>query len=73
MPDGRVVTIPTHIRMSCPEILFKTDFYGKSCKSIQGICWKSIQLSDVDVRKDLCKNIILSGGNTMYEGLQNRL
>ncbi len=37
--------------------------------SNQYVTCKSIQPSDVDVRKDLCKNIILSGGNTMYTGL----
>ena len=38
-----------------------------------GLCYASIQASDIDVRKDLCKNIILSGGTTMYEGLADRL
>ena len=28
---------------------------------------------DIDVRKDLFANIILSGGNTMFEGLAERL
>jgi len=27
----------------------------------------------VDVRKDLCKNIIMSGGSTMYDGIADRL
>lgn len=29
--------------------------------------------SDIDVRKDLCKNIIMSGGSTMYDGIADRL
>jgi actin len=28
---------------------------------------------DMDVRKDLYSNIVLSGGNTMFEGLPERL
>lgn len=40
---------------------------------MQAITYKSITESDLDVRKDLAKNIILSGGTTMYEGLQDRL
>jgi len=73
MPDKRVITIPATVRMTCPELLFKPSLNGKSCNSIQDLTWKSIQSSDVDVRKDLCKNIILSGGTTMYTGLPERL
>ena len=73
MPDKRVITIPATVRMTCPELLFKPTLNGKSCNSIQDLTWKSIQSSDVDVRKDLCKNIILSGGTTMYAGLPERL
>jgi actin-related protein len=73
MPDKRVITIPAHVRITCPELLFKPTLNGKSCNSIQDLSWKSIQASDVDVRKDLCKNIILSGGTTMYTGLPERL
>ncbi len=29
--------------------------------------------SDVDVRKDLYANIVLSGGTTMYAGIAERL
>jgi actin len=73
MPDKRVITIPAHVRMTCPELLFNPNLNGKTCASIQNLTWKSVQASDVDVRRDLCKNIILSGGTTMYEGLPDRL
>jgi len=73
MPDKRVITIPGSVRMSCPELIFKPELNGKSCASIHKLAWNSVQASDVDVRKDLCKNIILSGGTTMYEGLADRL
>ena len=73
MPDKRVITIPASVRMQCPELLFKPELNGKSCKSLHALSYASVQASDVDVRKDLCKNIILSGGTTMYEGLADRL
>lgn len=59
--------------MQCPELLFKPDLNGKTCKALHTLCTTSINDSDVDVRKDLTKNIILSGGTTMYEGLADRL
>ena len=37
------------------------------------LCVASVFNSDKDVRNDLCKNVILSGGTTMYDGIANRL
>jgi len=59
--------------MSAPELLFKPDLNGMTCKSIDALAWASVTASDIDVRKELCKNIILSGGSTMYEGIPDRL
>ena len=73
MPDKPAIIVPAHVRNTWPEFFFKPQCNGKSCKSIQYLSWKSIQASNVDVRKDLCKNIILSGGTTMYTGLPKRL
>ena len=44
-----------------------------SCKSIDALAWASVSASDIDVRRELCKNIIMSGGSTMYEGMADRL
>jgi len=73
LPDKRVINITGATRMTCPELLFKPELNGKSCKSIHALAWQSVQSSDIDIRKDLCKNIILSGGTTMYQGLPDRL
>jgi len=40
---------------------------------MQKLADSSIQESDLDVRKDLAKNVILSGGTTEFEGLPDRL
>ena len=37
------------------------------------MAFKSITECDVDIRKELYENIILSGGTTLYEGLPDRL
>jgi actin-related protein len=73
LPDKKIITIPGKIRMKCPELLFNPQLDGKEVKSIHALTWNSIQESDVDVRKSLCANLILSGGTTMYEGLADRL
>ena len=73
LPDKRVITVTGHVRMTCPELLFKPELNGKTCASLHQLAWKSIQGSDIDIRKDLSKNMILSGGTTMYEGIGERL
>jgi len=54
--------------------LFKPlEMNGKEFDSIQDLTYNSIQECDVDVRRDLYQNIILSGGTTMFEGIGERL
>jgi actin-related protein len=73
LPDKRVITIPGSVRITCPELLFKPELNGKSVKPIHALAWHSTTESDIDIRKELLKNIILSGGTTMYEGLPDRI
>merc|ERR1712110_1264540 len=73
LPDRRVINVPGNVRLTCPELMFNPSLNGKSCKSVQALAWQSVQSSDIDIRKDLTKNIILSGGSTMYAGLPDRL
>ena len=35
--------------------------------------YASVTKSDIDIRKDLYKNLILSGGSTMYQGIADRI
>ncbi len=73
LPDGKVITIGSE-RFRCPEYLFKPlEMNGRELDSIQDLTYKSIQECDVDVRRDLYQNIILSGGTTMFEGMGERL
>ena len=72
LPDNSVINIPGNVRIQCPELLFKPSLNGKNCKSIQALTWESVQNCDIDIRRDLCKNLILSGGTTMYKGLPDR-
>lgn len=37
------------------------------------LLFSSIQAADIDVRPELYKNIVLSGGSSMYPGLPSRL
>ena len=71
-PDGTHVIIKDQ-RIRCPEVLFKPDIIGKDGVGIAQACINSIQKCDLDKRKDLYNNIVLSGGNSMFNGLPERL
>jgi actin-related protein len=73
LPDRSTITVKGAVRMQVPELLFKPQLNGKSCMSIQNLAYSSVNKSDLDVRRELLKNVILSGGTTMYEGMAERL
>jgi len=72
LPDGQVITIGNE-RFRAPEVLFKPSFIGQEQEGIAVATYNSIMKCDVDIRKDLYGNIVLSGGTTMYEGIDERM
>jgi len=72
MPDGQVITIGSS-RFRTPEALFDPAMVGLESAGIHKLVYDSILKCDVDIRKDLYANIVLSGGSTMYTGIADRM
>lgn len=72
LPDGQNITIGDQ-RFRCPEALFKPILIGKEMPGFHEITYQSIMKCDVDIRKDLYSNIVMSGGSTMFPGIPERL
>jgi actin-related protein len=72
LPDGRNIKVGNQ-RFRCPEVLFDPSLIGKEAAGVHETTYNTIMKCDVDIRKDLYANIVLSGGSTMYPGLQDRL
>jgi len=72
MPDGQVITVGSE-RFRTPEALFDPSMVGLESDGIHKLVYESIMKCDVDIRKDLYANIVLSGGSTMYPGIQERM
>ena len=70
--DGQVITIGSE-RFRCPETLFQRPLIGMDAFGIHRICFNSIMKCDVDIRRDMYANIVLSGGNTMFPGFADRM
>jgi len=72
LPDGNVITIGNE-RFRCPEVLFQPGLIGKEAAGIHDTTFSSIMKCDVDIRKDLYQNIVLSGGTTMFADIGARM
>jgi actin len=72
LPDGQVITVGNE-RFRCPESLFQPSFLGREAAGIHECTYNSIMKCDVDIRKDLYGNVVLSGGTTMFGGIADRM
>ncbi|WKY00985.1 hypothetical protein Q1695_015191 [Nippostrongylus brasiliensis] len=72
LPDGQVITIGNE-RFRCPEVLFQPAFIGMESLGIHETTYHSIMKCDVDIRKDLYANTVLSGGTSMFPGIADRM
>lgn len=70
--DGRTLTTNTE-RFEAPEILFSPHLIGKESPGISRLLFDAIQAAPIDIRVDLYKHIVLSGGTTMFPGLPTRI
>ncbi|KAF8323757.1 actin 1 [Clavulina sp. PMI_390] len=72
LPDGAVITIGNE-RFHAPEALFNPTMLGLEFAGIHETVYNSILKCDLDVRRELYGNVVLSGGTTMYPGIADRM
>ena len=60
-------------RFRAPELLFRPDLLGEEFEGLHEVLAFAIQKSDMDLRKTLYQNIVLSGGSTLFRGFGDRL
>ncbi|OLQ00014.1 actin [Symbiodinium microadriaticum] len=58
---------------SSDEVLFQPSLVGKEAMGIHDTTFRSIMSCDVDIRRDLYQNVVLSGGSTMMPGIGERM
>ncbi|MGQ4915774.1 MAG: actin, cytoplasmic 2 [Candidatus Asgardarchaeia archaeon] len=72
LPDGTVIRIGPE-RFQAPEVFFNPSLIGLEESPLDEVIVDVVQACDVDLRRDLYANIVLSGGSTMFPGLKERL
>lgn len=72
MPDGETISVGIE-RFLAPESFFNPSVMGKELQPLDDLIVGAISECDVDLRRDLYGNIVLSGGSTMFPGVKERL
>ena len=72
MPNGHQFTCGSE-RFRCPELMFDPSLNEIGGEGVHQSVFGSIMRCDIDIRKDLYKNIVLSGGSSMFQGFSERI
>merc|ERR1711939_36076 len=72
MPDKTVVKVENQL-IRCPELMFKPELAGQELLGVHELVAKTVNACTLDVRESMMEHVVLSGGNTMYPNMQQRL
>ena len=72
LPDGQKMKVGPE-RWRAPELLFDPEIIGSEYPGVHQIVVDAINRTDMDLRKNLFGNIVLSGGSTLTKGFGDRL
>ncbi|KAG8509721.1 Beta-centractin [Galemys pyrenaicus] len=72
LPDGSTLDVGP-ARFRAPELLFQPDLVGNESEGLHEVLAFAIHKSDMDLRRTLFANIVLSGGSTLFKGFGDRL
>lgn len=72
LPDGRVIKVGSE-RYEAPEALFQPHLVDVESPGMGELLFNTINAAEIDIRSELYKHIVLSGGSSMYPGLPSRL
>ncbi|EFC50844.1 hypothetical protein NAEGRDRAFT_29311 [Naegleria gruberi] len=72
LPDGQIITLDEEL-FACTELLFNPSLMGKDAPGLAELVFDTFKASPIDVRKDFYNSIVLSGGNTLFNGFKERI
>ena len=72
LPDGTSISLGDE-RIIASEILFKPELIGKEFLGLSDIILSSINKAEIQLRSKAYENIVLSGGNILMKGLEDKI
>ena len=71
LPDGKKIELKEE-RIKCPEVLFNPSIINNKEKNISQNCFEAVEKCDIDIKKEIYNCIDLTGGSSMFPGLEER-
>ena len=71
LPDGKKIELKEE-RIKCPEVLFNPSIINNKEKNISQNCFEAVEKCDIDIKKEIYNCIDLTGGSSMFQGLEGR-
>ncbi|EFA84276.1 actin-like protein 6A [Heterostelium album PN500] len=75
LPDGNLLEVGSD-RFQIPELMFNPTSLNDETNNylpLPKMIYDSVEKCDTDIRKELIANLLLSGGNTLFQGFSDRL
>jgi centractin len=72
LPDGQLIELGAE-RFRAPEILFRPSLVGDESHGVADCVASAVRRADLELRRPLWGNIVLSGGTTLLPGFGERL
>ncbi|KAJ1812567.1 Arp2/3 complex subunit, actin nucleation center [Coemansia sp. RSA 2598] len=72
LPDGRVIKVGSE-RFQAPECMFQPELIDVESPGVAELLINTVQDAPIDMRAELYRHVVLSGGSSMYAGLPSRL
>ena len=72
LPDGTVLLVREE-RYEAPELVFDPKLNGMNVRGFDELISDSVMKCAPKIRSKLLENVVLSGGNTLFEGMAGRL
>lgn len=72
LPDGNSISLKDE-RVLAPEVLFNPSMIGLEHMSFTEMISNCLSKVDIDIRKNLYQHILMTGGNTLFKGLPEKL
>eukprot|EP01083_Nonionella_stella_P080456 221129_1 len=72
LPDGTNISLGSE-RFQCCEALFQPRLIQSEWLGVHQLLYDAIQLTEIEEKRDYYTNVVLSGGSTMFQGLDMRL
>jgi actin, other eukaryote len=72
LPDGKELKLGKEL-FTIPEFLFQPSMIGLETLGLSNTIHRSIQQCEIDTRKEISSNIVLSGGTSRMKGFKQRI